>query len=43
MLNFKNNNEQSDTSYPIDKIRSDFPILNQKIYGKRLSFLDSAC
>ncbi len=29
-------------SYDLDKIRSDFPILNKEIRGKRLVFLDSA-
>ncbi|HPF47313.1 MAG: cysteine desulfurase [Alphaproteobacteria bacterium] len=29
-------------NYNIDEIRKDFPIFNQKIYGKPLTFLDSA-
>lgn len=29
-------------SFDIDKIRSDFPILNQKIYGKPLVYFDNA-
>lgn len=28
-------------NYDIDKIRSDFPILSEKVHGKRLAFLDT--
>ena len=27
--------------FEVDKIRADFPILEEKIYGKRLVYLDS--
>lgn len=29
------------SNYNIEEIRKDFPIFNQKIYGKPLTFLDS--
>lgn len=31
-----------DDSYPIDRIRADFPILNERVRGKRLAYLDNA-
>ena len=30
------------TDYNVDKIRADFPILQRKVYGKPLAFLDNA-
>lgn len=31
-----------DSSYPLERIRADFPILAQKVRGKRLAYLDNA-
>ena len=33
---------QTSSSFDINQIRCDFPILDQKIYGKRLAYLDNA-
>ena len=30
-------------AYPIEKIRDDFPVLNQKASGRPIVYLDSAC
>lgn len=30
-------------AYPIEKIRADFPVLNQKVSGRPIIYLDSAC
>ena len=32
----------ADSSYPLESIRADFPILAQKVRGKRLAYLDNA-
>ncbi|TAJ52062.1 MAG: SufS family cysteine desulfurase [Nevskiaceae bacterium] len=32
----------ADSSYPLERIRADFPILAQKVRGKRLAYLDNA-
>lgn len=47
MLDIKSNQavkmvEELENYYPLDTIRSDFPILDKKMNGKRLAFLDSA-
>ena len=34
--------EIENSDFDVDKIRADFPILSQEIYGKKLIFLDSA-
>lgn len=34
--------EIENSDFDVDKIRADFPILSQEIYGKKLVFLDSA-
>ena len=34
--------QRPDSSYPLERIRADFPILAQKVRGKRLAYLDNA-
>lgn len=34
--------QRPDRSYPLERIRADFPILAQKVRGKRLAYLDNA-
>ena len=39
---YQKQTNKSMTSFPIDKIRADFPILSEKIRGKELVYLDNA-